>query len=283
MRRINIPTELIKKYKESKQSLELFAFAVCIKMLHTNSVLTNASLNKIAALFHVSKKKAMRLLEQAKSDDLFDYNPTTKTIRIKSFKSNEMKQADTKRLLEYRSDYCFSPRISMGCVLERDGKPVEYRLQSVYNSLREALIANAINSDDRNESVVNTNCVRKHTGLTQRKLSNIAGMKRTSLRSTLKRMNQAGKITVSMAYAVCVISSVNAQSVQEWRETSGRRNFIYNPNDNSGWIVKPSEYSISDRTFTDCFRHVIYTHKKRVENKNIAKQGDIVSRCIYEH
>ena len=100
MRRINIPTELIKKYKGSKQSMELFAFAVCIKMLHTNSVLTNASLNKIAATFHVSKRKAMLLLEQAKSDELFDYNPTTKTIRIKSFKSNEVKHANTKRLQE---------------------------------------------------------------------------------------------------------------------------------------------------------------------------------------
>ena len=282
MRRINIPTELIKKYKGSKQQLELFAFAVCIKMLHTNSVLTNASLNKIAATFHVSKRKAMQLLEQAKSDDLFDYNPTAKTIRIKSFKSNEMKQANTKRLQEYCSDYCFSPHISMGSALIKDGKPVEYKLQAVCNILREALIANAINSDDRNKSTRESG-VRKHTELTQQKLANIAGMKRTSLRNALKRMKQAGRIAVTTAVAMCVISSVNAQSVQEWREKSGRNNFIYNPNDNSGRIVKPSEYSISDRDYTDCFRHVIYTHKKRVEFKSVAKQGDVVSRFIYEH
>lgn len=282
MRRINIPTELIKKYKGSKQQLELFAFAVCVKMLHTNSVFTNASLNKIAAVLHVSKRKAMQLLEMAKSDDLFDYNPTAKTIRIKSFKSNEMKQANTKRLQEYCSDYCFSPHISMGSVLIKDGKPVEYKLQAVCNILREALIANAINSDDRNESIKESG-VRKHTELTQQKLANIAGMKRTSLRNALKRMKQAGRIAVTTAVAMCVIPSVNAQSVQEWREKSGRMNFIYNPNDNSGWIVKPSEYSISDRDYTDCFRHVIYTHKKRVETKTIAKHGDVVSRFIYEH
>lgn len=282
MRRINIPTELIKKYKGSKQQLELFAFAVCVKMLHTNSVFTNASLNKIAAVLHVSKRKAMQLLEMAKSDDLFDYNPTAKTIRIKSFKSNEMKQANTKRLQEYCSDYCFSPHISMGSVLIKDGKPVEYKLQAVCNILREALIANAINSDDRNKSIRESG-VRKHTELTQQKLANIAGMKRTSLRNALKRMKQAGRIAVTTAVAMCVIPSVNAQSVQEWREKSGRMNFIYNPNDNSGWIVKPSEYSISDRDYTDCFRHVIYTHKKRIEFKSVAKQGDVVSRFIYEH
>ena len=280
MRRINIPTELIKKYKGSKQSLELFAFAVCIKMLHTNSVLTNASLNKIAAVFHISKKKAMRLLEQAKSDDLFDYNPTTKTIRIKSFKSDELKQANTKRLQEYFSDYCFSPHISMGCVLKVDGKPVEYKLQTVYNALREALIANAINSDDRNNSTKGQG-VRKHSELTQQKLANIAGMKRTSCRNALKRMKQAGKIAVTSAIAMCVISSVNAQSVQEWREKSGSKNFIYNPNNNSGWIVKPSEYSISDRTFTNCFRHVIYDHKKRVNN-NKQSYIDIVSKYMID-
>ena len=280
MRRINIPTELIKKYKGSKQSLELFAFAVCIKMLHTNSVLTNASLNKIAAVFHISKKKAMRLLEQAKSDDLFDYNPTTKTIRIKSFKSDELKQANTKRLQEYFSDYCFSPHISMGCVLKVDGKPVEYKLQTVYNALREALIANAINSDDRNDSTKGQG-VRKHSELTQQKLANIAGMKRTSCRNALKRMKQAGKIAVTSAIAMCVISTVDAQSVQEWREKSGRKNFIYNPNDNSGWIVKPSEYSISDRTFTNCFRHVIYDHKKRV-NDNKQSYIDIVSKYMID-
>lgn len=280
MRRINIPTELIKKYKGSKQSLELFAFAVCVKMLHTNSVFTNASLNKIAATFHVSKKKAMRLLEQAKSDDLFDYNPTTKSIRIKSFRSNELKQANTKRLQEYFSDYCFSPHISMGCVLKVDGKPVEYKLQTVYNALREALIANAINSDDRNDSTKGKG-VRKHSELTQQKLANIAGMKRTSCRNALKRMKQAGRIVITSAIAMCVISSVNAQSVQEWREKSGRKNFIYNPNDNSGWIVKPSEYSISDRTFTDCFRHVIYDHKKRVNN-NTQSFVDIVSKYMID-
>lgn len=280
MRRINIPTELIKKYKGSKQSLELFAFAVCIKMLHTNSVLTNASLNKIAAVFHISKKKAMRLLEQAKSDDLFDYNPTAKTIRIKSFKSDELKQANTKRLQEYFSDYCFSPHISMGCVLKVDGKPVEYKLQTVYNALREALIANAINSDDRNNSTKGQG-VRKHSELTQQKLANIAGMKRTSCRNALKRMKQAGKIAVTSAIAMCVISSVNAQSVQEWREKSGRKNFIYNPNDNSGWVVKPSEYSISDRTFTNCFRHVIYDHKNRVNN-NKQSYIDIVSKYMID-
>lgn len=280
MRRINIPTELIKKYKGSKQSLELFAFAVCIKMLHTNSVLTNASLNKIASVFHISKKKAMRLLEQAESDDLFDYNQTTKSIRIKSFKSDELKQANTKRLQEYFSDYCFSPHISMGCVLKVDGKPVEYKLQTVYNALREALIANAINSDDRNDSTKGKG-VRKHSELTQQKLANIAGMKRTSCRNALKRMKQAGKIAVTSAIAMCVISSVNAQSVQEWREKSGRKNFIYNPNDNSGWIVKPSKYSISDRTFTNCFRHVIYDHKKRVNN-NKQFYIDIVSKYMID-
>lgn len=280
MRRINIPTELIKKYKGSKQSLELFAFAVCIKMLHTNSVFTKASLNKIAATFHISKKKAMRLLEQAKSDELFDYNPTSKIIRIKSFKSKELKQADTKRLQEYFSDYCFSPHISMGCVLKVDGKPVEYKLQTVYNALREALIANAINSDDRNDSTKGQS-VRKHSELTQQKLANIAGMKRTSCRNALKRMKQAGKIVVTSAIAMCVISSVNAQSVQEWREKSNRKNFIYNPHDNSGWIVKPCEYSISDRTFTDCFRHVIYDHKKRVNN-NKQSYIDVVSKYMID-
>lgn len=281
MRRINIPIELIKKYKGSKQSLELFAFAVCIKMLHTNSVLTNASLNKIAAIFHVSKKKAMRLLEQVKSDELFDYNSSTKTIRIKSFRSKDVKQANTKRLVEYFSDYCFSPSISNGCVLEKDGKPVEYKLQAVYNLLREALIANAINSDDRNDSIKGKS-VRKHTELTQQKLANIAGMKRTSCRNALKRMKQAGKITISMAYAVCVISSVNAQSIGEWRDSSGKKNFIYNKIDNSGWIIKPSEYSISDRTFTDCFRHVIYNHKDRV-NSNIIADDDLLASKIYMH
>lgn len=283
MRRINIPTELIKKYKGSKQSLELLAFAVCIKMLHTNSVLTNATLNKIAALFHVSKKKAMRLLEQAKSDELFDYNPTTKSIRIKSFKSKDIKQANTKRLLEYYSDYCFSPSIESGCVLKKNGKPVEYKLQEVYNLLREALIANAINSDERNESVVTNVCVQKRTALTQQKLSNIAGMKRTSLRNALKRMKQSGRIAVTSAVAMCVISSVNADSVAEWRELTGRKNFIHNPIDNSGWIIKPCEYSITDRSYTECFRHVIYNHQKRLKGSVKSAFEDVVSRSIYEH
>lgn len=266
MRKINIPTELIKKYKGSKQSLELFAFAVCIKMLHTNSVLTNVSYRKIATLLHISRAKAKRILEQAKENELFDYNSKTNTLRVVSFKNKDMKQSSDGRR-KYISDYCFSPSVKEGCVLSKDNKPLEYRLQAIYNILRESLIANAINSEDRNDSASRDISVRK-TALTQQKLSNIAGMKRTSLRNALKRMKQSGKITVTSAVAMCVISSVNAESVEEWRKTSGRKNFIYNPNDNSGWIIKPCEYSITDRSYTECFRHVIYNHKNRVQKNH---------------
>lgn len=266
MRRINIPTELIKKYKGSKQSLELFAFAVCIKMLHTNSVLTNVSNRKVAALLHISRAKAKRILDQAKASDLFKFNQKTNSLLVVSFKDKNIKVSTNGRR-KYISDYCFSPSVMGGCVLSKDNKPLEYRLQAIYNILRESLIANAINSEDRNDSASRDISVRK-TALTQQKLSNIAGMKRTSLRNALKRMKQSGRIVVTAAVPMCVISSVNTESVKEWRKSSGRKYFIYNPNDNSGWIVKPSEYSISDRSYTECFRHVIYSHKNRVQKKH---------------
>ena len=51
---LNIPIDIIKRYKASKAEKELLAFAIGIKCLYSNSVLTDVTPYKVMKLFHVS-------------------------------------------------------------------------------------------------------------------------------------------------------------------------------------------------------------------------------------
>ena len=61
---LNIPIDIIKRYKASKAEKELLAFAIGIKCLYSNSVLTDVTPYKVMKLFHVSHDKAKRLINE---------------------------------------------------------------------------------------------------------------------------------------------------------------------------------------------------------------------------
>lgn len=253
MQILNLPISLLERHKSSKSQKELLAFAIGIKCLYSNSVLTGISPKKVMSLFHVAHGKAKGLIEGAKQSDLFYFDEKRNYLKVNSFKDNILKKSKGGFL--YKSDYCYK--------LEKDN----FTIKALTKIITEILIKNAINAVDRNnftKSNKNHCCVP----LSQRKLGNIAGISRSQVSKITKKMSETKIITKKRARMECVISSVNDKSVSEWQSKTGKRKFILNPYDNSGWIIIPCKYSINNRQESDRFKNVIYTYKKRVESFN---------------
>lgn len=247
---INIPIELLTKYKNTKERKELLAFAIGIKCLHRNSVLLDVSIKKVMTLFHVSNGKAKRLLNDAKNSELFTYSVEHNQLRVNSFKDKTIKTA--RNGLKYTSDYCYK--------LEK--KP--YTIAELCRTINEVLVEYAINAVDRDNFPKGGTRYGSNKALTQKKLGNIAGISRSSVQRLTKRLADGGIIRKTRATMKMVISKVNEYTLSAWQRISGLKRVIVNPHDGSGWIVKPCEYSILNRRITDRFQHVIYDHRSRI-------------------
>lgn len=252
MEHLNIPVELIKAYKASKSRKELLAFAVGIKCLYSNSVLTDVSAVKIMKLFHVSHAKAKRLLDEAKESTLFSYDPTFNQLRVNSFKDKSVKVSKTG--VKYMSDYCY----------KLDKK--DYSIGELCHVLTKVLLMDAIHAVQIDKLLKSgTNSINRPCaypkGLNMRKLASIAGISLASASRTINEMWQCNQIDKTRCHAELAISCVNEYTIEEWKKKSGGRKFFRNPKDNTGWVFVPSEYTLKD-SFPR-FVHVIYDHNKR--------------------
>ena len=263
---LNIPIELIKQYKGCKAKKELLSFAIGIKCLHSNSVLTDVSAVKIMKLFHVSHAKANRLLQEAKDSSLFFYDNTFNQLRVNSFKDKSVKVS--KSGVKYTSDYCY----------KLDKK--EYSIGELCHILTKVLLMNAIHAVQIDKLLksgtksINRPCAYPK-GLNMRKLASIAGISLASASRTINEMWQCNQIDKTRCHAELAISCVNEYTIEEWKKKSGGRKFFRNPKDNTGWVFIPSEYSLKD-SFPR-FVHVIYDHNKR-RTYNECKYLDTVDK-----
>ncbi len=252
---LNIPTELLKRYKGSKADKELLAFSIGIKCTYSSSALI-PSIHKVMLMFNIGFGKAKQLIERAKQSELFRYNGSNNILIAKTYKNNEVKVSRSGR--KYKSDFCY-----------KIGKSKK-TLADIVKEINNALLLNAINGEYRNnltqrlgKSERKHRCVQ-HSSLTSQKFANLAGLTRSTAYRMLSELYKNRVLNRTSKHMKLVISVVNEETVQEWKKRTGKKNFIYNPNDNSGWVVVPTSYSIEQRSVTEQFRHVIYTYKKRV-------------------
>lgn len=268
---LNIPIDIIKRYKASKAEKELLAFAIGIKCLYSNSVLTDVTPYKVMKLFHVSHDKAKRLINGALNDS-FLFSVKGGSFLANTFKSKEIKRSIGRTPFNYTSDYCYK--------LNKK----EYSIRMLVHELNCIMLLCAVNSIDRdNFPQSNGKPKQKRCALTKdltlRKLGNISGSSKSTAHRLMNEMFRNGVISKTRAHGEMVIHTVNANTVEEWRKRTGRKHFIYNPKDGSGWIVIPCSYSICDRGTTEKYKHVIYNHKKRVESSNFK----VSNHPVYEN
>lgn len=253
---LNIPIDIIKRYKATKSDKELLAFSIGIKCMFSNSVITAVTPYKVMNLFHVSHSRAKRLIDEAKSDiGLFTVQGDR--ITANTFKSKEIKKSIGRTPFAYTSDYCYK--------LHKK----EYSIRELVLELNRIILLCAVNSIDRDNFPQSNGKPKQNRcaltkDLTLRKLGNISGTSKSTAHRLMNDMYSSGTLNKTSAHGEMVIPSVNSASVEEWRKRTGKKHFIYNPKDGSGWIVIPCSYSIKDRNLTERFKHVIYNHKKRV-------------------
>lgn len=248
--------ELLKRYKGSKSDKELLSFSIGVKCLYSNSVLI-PSIHKVMLIFGIGFSKAKSLIERAKTSELFRYDSSKNILIAKTYKDNSTKFSRNGR--KYKSDFCYK--------IIKSKKSLAYLVKEINN----ALLLNAINGEERNNLTQRLGkpekrhrCVQ-HSPITTQKFANIAGLTRSTAYRMLHDLYEKERVLDKTSkHMEMVIPVVNDETVQEWSKRTGKKNFIYNPNDGSGWIVVPTSYSIRKRSATERFKHVIYTHKVRV-------------------
>lgn len=272
---LNIPIDLIKRYKASKAEKEMLAFAIGIKCLFSNSVLTDVTPYKVMKLFHVSHGKAKRLIDEA-TNDSFLFTVKGNSLLANTFKSKEIKKSIGRTPFIYTSDYCYK-------LNKKD-----YSIRVLVHELNRIMLLCAINSIDRDNFPQSNGkpkqkCCAFTKDLTLRKLGNISGTSKSTAHRLMNDMYSSGTLNKTSAHGEMVIPSVNSASVEEWRKRTGKKHFIYNHKDGSGWTVVPCSYSIKDRNFTERFKHVIYTHKKRVESDGSSTSVNVIYTTSFDN
>lgn len=254
---LNIPIETLKRYKGSKSDKELLAFSICIKCYRKNSAFIIPSTHKVMLMLGIGYSKAKNLIERAKESELFRYHSSSNVLVARTWKDNTVKES--RNGVKYKSDFCY--KISKS----------KRTLAELVKIISNALLLNAINGEERNNLTQRLGkpekkhrCVQ-HSPITTMKFANIAGLSRSTAYRMLHDMYEKGKVLDKTSkHMEMVISVVNDETVQEWRKRTGKKNFIYNPKDRSGWVVVPTSYTIRERSVTEQFKHVIYTYKKRI-------------------
>jgi len=261
---INIPVSLKRSYQGSKEDKEVFTFAVWIKLTYVDSIyrLNNHSISELQRKLHISFSKAKRIIELSMDDKLFyHYNDR---VLVKSFKSKQVKI--DRRGRKYTSDYCQKIKIK------------ECTFKELYNILFiSGNVLGVISGKERRSiSKGNTGDVE----LTQREIANATGLSRGYIAKITNKLSFQGKIKKSKAMFVLAISSVNEQTVSEFFKT-GHKRFIYNPKDNSGWLIKPCRYSVIERNISESFKHVIYNSLDRIKGNPIANANVCIDGTEY--
>lgn len=218
---LNIPIDIIKRYKASKAEKELLAFAIGIKCLYSNSVLTDVTPYKVMKLFHVSHDKAKRLINGALNDS-FLFSIKGGSFLANTFKSKEIKRSIGRTPFIYTSDYCYK--------LNKK----EYSIRMLVHELNCIMLLCAVNSIDRdNFPQSNGKPKQKRCALTKdltlRKLGNISGSSKSTAHRLMNEMFRNGVISKTRAHGEMVIHTVNANTVEEWRKRTGRKHLSITP------------------------------------------------------
>lgn len=258
--KLNIPIKLLKEYKDDKQGREVLAFAIAIKCMRSNSVLTDVSNKKVMNEFKISHERAVRLINLAKQhSELFIYNESRNSLSVKSFKSSEAKYSIKNH--KYTSDYVYKLTIR------------EFTINDLTCKIQEILLMNAIRAFNLKDNLklagAKASCCAE--GLTQGQLSKIAGTNRIGVNRLLNSMADKGLISKTKCEMDLVISCLNEETVKEWNEKTNGQRFFVNRKNNTGWTFSTCKYSYIQKTSYKEFRHVIYNHERRLKVYNYPK------------
>lgn len=188
MQTLNIPMNILKKYRKDKSMWELFAFAVCIKRLSGSSAI-RPEVKSIRKIMNCGYDKAVRLIKGAqRCKELFIYSSKTNLLIARSFTRGKLEKhvySARRRTFTAYSAFCFKYKFN---------KDEKLSHRKVATELRDALFIHAIEarskSDDFN-SVVRTKYSSRPTrarALNAKKMGRIGGCHHTTATRHLRKL-----------------------------------------------------------------------------------------------
>lgn len=218
--------------------------------------------------FGVSLNKAKRLIASAKvCTDLFMYDSEKNTLIARTFKTYRNISYSRKNRKIYQM-YCIKLNTS-------DSR----KLGEIKRGLKKAIIACVVNAKQHIDKFTfrgSLPCHRSSDAFTLQHFANIAGVTRKTATKYVNQLREQKVLDVRKGELCETTKEMNKEKLLRLR----REGKYVVPSKGMFCIFRMTQYSISDRSFSERFCNIIYNHLKRItfnasENK---EEEDIMEK-----
>lgn len=254
---LNIPIKLMRRYCKDKSLWELFVFAVCLKCLSSSSGI-KADVMLIRKTMSCSHYKAIRMIEQAKQcSELFSYNKKRNTLVARSFTHGKLEKnvysVGNEKHTSY-SAYCYKLRYDKSETISHF---------SMSQLLRDKLLLCPICAKQRKNDFIlvakSSTRIDRAKALSAKKFSRLFGMHHTTASRHLRKLENAGQITVHRHSFIKVADFYSGELLTNDKRLLCRKPFL-----RQGFmVVKDANEYRTTRLNEDVFTNVIFNHAKR--------------------
>lgn len=263
---LNIPIELMKRYRKDKSKWELFTFAVCIKMVSEDSKIST-DIKDIRKLLGCNYYKACRMLERAKNHpELFHFYENGKYVIAKSFTHGSL---DKKTYRKNNKEYTAFRKSCIRYQYDRTA-PVSHIVVS--RALRDSLITNAIkvaqNADGSN-TIASSPRLSNSRPLSLVSMAKASGYHKSTVAIHLRKMMANKKVDSCKGEHVAIIHLESGEVLTD-DDSFLRRNSFYDFN-GIRFVRQPNRYALINPTKGDYAVSIIFNHKNR-HQRNISTQ-----------
>lgn len=274
---INIPIQRIKDTEGEASKLRLLAASIIIKenfefsTFHTDGLKKSMKTRKLMGILHCGCSTAERLLDDMKESPLFNYSEKNGVYFAMPLRSRNRQRNGNYR--PSKSDHVYK--------LEYD-KTNPHTLREMVKILRQILLENRVRSSQRAtyKAKSTVGLPLKDRVIPLRSMAKEIGLSKSSVSRYIKELGKAGKVSKSEMVAECVVPVLNDETARQWSEKhpKGGQFFMFdNPATGclQGWKTLGRAYYLKGRNAdaeNKKFKHVIYSHKKRISTKYVKKE-----------
>lgn len=256
---INIPIDLMKRYRKDKSKWELFTFAVCIKMVSEDSKIST-DIKDIRKILGCSYYKACRMVERAKDfPELFHFYENGKYVIAKSFTHGKLDKRT------YRANHKEYTAYRKSCIRYQydDSEAVSHI--TVSRALRDSLITNAIKATQQTDG---SNPIRTSSRpsdsrpLSLQSMAKASGYHRSTVALHLRKMKANNKVESVNGEHVAILHLESGEVLTD-DESFLRRKAYYDYN-GIRYIRQPNRYALVNPQKGDYAINIIFNHKNRL-------------------
>lgn len=282
-RTLNIPMNIMKRFREDKTLWELFAFAVCIKMTSGDSKIST-DIKSVRKLMGCSYYKASRMIDGAKQcSELFYIYENGRYIVARSFTHDRLeKRVHRTKNNEYTA-YCAN------CIRFEYDDSESVRHIKVSRELRDRLITDAImatQQTDGSNPIKHSIRPSDSRPITLQALAKVSGYHYTTVLRHIRKMEVASKVKTVKGELVTTLHLDTGEILTDNDSLLNRKTWY----DWHGFrfVREPNRYAVVRANRDDYAVNIIFNHKNR-HRKNVSikpkrlkgeNYGDFVNRTV---